>query len=269
VEWSEAQARLRELPFDTLADAIAPLPRERWPTHADLCAAAGGIRTASDMPLRFVPPPAASDCERRYYEVRIAQSGEVPTRPRNWHDLFNALAWITFPRAKGRINAQHAAILAVGVEREARRRSPARDALTLFDEGGVAVASSSPELLALIEEFRWKELFWTRRGEMARHMSFAGFGHALYEQSLEPFIGMVAKTVFLAVEPGFAALPRGERIARIDAMLAAHFADRTRFASPKGMAPMPVLGIPGWHPRTNAQAFYDDPSYFRSKRPRG
>jgi hypothetical protein len=39
------------------------------------------------------------------------------------------------------------------------------------------------------------------------------------------------------------------------------------------MAPMPVLGVPGWHPDTAREAFYDDPSHFRSKRlektPRG
>ena len=46
-----------------------------------------------------------------------------------------------FPRAKAAINAQHAAILEEGGEAEARHRSPARDALTVFDEGGVIVAT--------------------------------------------------------------------------------------------------------------------------------
>ena len=73
------------------------------------------------------------------------------------------------------------------------------------------------------------------------------YQHAMYEQSLAPFIGMVAKTVFLPVEEGFTALPPQVRLERVDGMLAAHFADRARFAAPRLMAPMPVLGIPGWH----------------------
>ncbi|HZZ94762.1 MAG TPA: DUF3025 domain-containing protein [Usitatibacter sp.] len=268
MEWSAAQARLREPPFDTLHAALGRLPAERWPDHADLTAAARGITVSSGAPLAFVPPRAASESGRRVYELHIARTGAVETRPRNWHDLFNALAWITFPRTKARINEQHAAILEEGGEREAAKRGPARDALTLFDEGGIAVASSSRELLRLIYEFRWKELFWTRREELARHVTFLGFGHAMYEQSLEPFLGMVGKTVFLSVQEGFTALALDERIARIDAMLARHFADPSRFASPRMMAPMPLLGIPGWHPGTAREDFYDDPVHFRGPRPK-
>ena len=47
--------------------------------------------------------------------------------------------------------------------------------------------------------------------------------------------------------------------------LAAHFADRARFPSPQAMAPMPVLGVPGWHPDTGRESFYDDAAHFRSK----
>jgi hypothetical protein len=269
VDWAAAQARLREPPFGTLHDAMARLPRDRWPTHGELTAAASGLTTSSGAPLAFVAPREHDDRERRYYELHIAQTGEVETRLANWHDFFNALVWITFPRTKARINAQHAAQLEAGGEREALKRSPARDALTLFDEGGVAVAASSSELVDLIIGFRWKELFWRRREELARHMTFLGFGHGMYEQSLEPFIGMVAKTVFVRVEEGFASAPLAERIARVDALLDAHFADRARYPSPRAMAPMPVLGIPGWHPGTQREDFYDDPVHFRGPRPHG
>jgi len=267
MEWAEARARLRQPPFDALHAALARLPADRWPTQDELSAASSGIALASGAPLAFVPPAARSDEGRGHYELHIAATGEVETRSRNWPDVFNALAWLTFPRSKARINAQHVAMLEEGGPHESRHRGPARDALTLFDEGGIAVTSSSAELLRLIYEFRWKELFWTRRAELARHVTFTGFGHAFYEQSLEPFIGMVAKTVFLRVEEGFASLPAQLRRERIDAMLDAHFADRARFASPRLMAPMPVLGIPGWHPGTARDSFYDDPVHFRGQRP--
>ena len=144
------------------------IPR-RWPTHEELTALAEGIVTVARHAdsLRGAAR-RRRDEGRPYYELHIAESGEVETRPDNWHDLFNALAWIAFPKAKAAINAQHAAMLAEGGEEEARRRSPARDALTLFDEGGVVVASSSPALLRLIVDFEWKELFWHRREELAR-----------------------------------------------------------------------------------------------------
>ena len=254
-DWVAARERLHAPLFAPLAPAIAKLPRDRWPSDAELTAAAAGIVTSRGTPLRFVPPTAHTDRERRYYELRIAETGEVETRAKNWHDLFNALAWITYPRAKAAINAQHAAILEERGEAEVKRRSPERDALTLFDEGGVAVLSADPEVFRRIVDFEWKDLFWNHRADLACSTRFFAFGHALLEQALEPYLGMVAKTVFL---------PAGGT-PDVDAALAEHFSDRARFASPKAMAPMPVLGIPGWHPDTRLEAFYDDRAYFRPK----
>ena len=257
--------RLKGAIFAPLAPAVARLPAGRFPTHAELTAMAEGISTSRGRPLRFVAPREHTNRERRYYELHIADSGEVETRPGNWHDLFNALAWITYPQAKSRINAQHAAILEEGGDAEARNRGPERDALTLFDEGGVIVASRSPQLLRLIVDFEWKKLFWERREELAGSMRFFAFGHACYEQSLEPYIGMVAKTVFVPVDELFFMLPMESQVAQADALVAAHFASRARFRSPKSMAPMPVLGVPGWHFAAQDEAFYDDPGHFRSK----
>ena len=212
--------------------------------------------TSRGVPLRFVPPRDHTDRERRYYELRIAASGEVETRPQSWHDLFNALAWIAFPQAKAMINAQHAAILEEGGEAEARHRGPVRDALTVFDEGGVIVATGDRSLTELIVDFKWKELFWHRRADLESRVRFLAFGHALYEKGLDPYIGMVAKTVF--IDPV-------TDTAQADRLLALHFSDRSRFASPKAMAPMSVLGVPGWHPRNSSESFYDDAKHFRGK----
>jgi hypothetical protein len=265
VDWVSAQQKLRFPIYAPLAAAASRLPPQRWPDHADLNAAAGGIVTALGVPLRFVNPREHSVRERRYYELRVAETGEVGTRPENWHDLFNALVWMTFPKAKAQINAQHAAMLKEGGEVEAKHRSPERDALTLFDEGGVAVASSSPELMRLIVDFEWKQLFWSRRPELAGKMRFLGFGHGMYEQALNPYIGMVAKTVFVPVSELFFALPLEAQMAQVDELLVRHFTDRSRFRSPRMMAPMPVLGVPGWYPAAEKEIFYDDPVHFRSK----
>ena len=265
MDWIAARERLRSPIYAAIAPALARLPADRWPDYGELNALASGVATSRGRALRFVPPRGHTDRERRYYEQRIADTGEVETRAGNWHDLFNALAWITWPKAKAAINAQHAAILEAGGEEESKRRSPGRDALTLFDEGGVVVASSDPALLALVAGFLWKELFWHRRAELERNMRFFAFGHGLCEQALAPYLGMVAKTVFIAADDAFLALPAAAQVAAADARLAAHFADRARFPSAKSMAPMPVLGVPGWHPDTSRESFYDDAKHFRSK----
>ncbi len=264
-DWNSARERMRSPAYASCADALGRIPPDRWPTHAELDRAAQGVTTSRGMALRFVGPRGNTDRERRYYERRIAETGEVETRPENWHDFFNALAWIAFPRAKAAINAQHAAILEERGDDEAKRRSPARDALTLFDEGGVIVASSDARLLGLIRDFEWKELFWRGRGEVEARMRFLAFGHGLCEQSLAPYLGMVAKTVFIPADERFLASGGGEQVALADALVAAHFADRANYPSPKSMAPMPVLGIPGWHPGTSSESFYDDAHHFRSK----
>ncbi len=266
MDWAGARERLRGPAFASVAPLVARLDRERWPAREELTALAGGVLNSHAIPIRFVAPREAAQKGRSNYERRIAQSGEIETRSENWHDLFNALAWIAFPKAKAAINAQHAAILEEGGEAEARRRSAARDALSLFDEGGVVVASSSPALLRLIVDFEWKELFWHRREELSAKVRFLAFGHALLEQALDPYLGMVAKTVFVPVDDLFAMLPPEAQVARADALLAAHFAQRSRFSSPKAMAPLPVLGIPGWHPGNAAEPYYDDREHFRAKR---
>jgi len=265
VDWTAARERLQGAIYAPLAAALARLPADRWPGLDDLNALAGEIHTDRGTALRFVPPRGNDPDERRHYEQRIFETGEVETRPESWHDLFNALVWISYPQAKARINAQHAAILEEGGEEELRRRSPERDALTLFDEGGVIVAARSPSLLRLITTFEWKELFWNRRADLDASIRFLAFGHGCFEQSLEPFIGMVAKTVFVPVDELFFMLPVESQVAQADALVAAHFAHRARFPSPKAMAPMPILGVPGWHFAAQDEAFYDDPHHFRSK----
>ncbi len=265
MQWTEAQERLRTLSFAPFHFTIARLPRDRWPDHAALTAAAEGIVTARGQPVRFVAPRPPQEGARPNYERHIAETGEVETRPENWHDLFNALAWIAYPKAKAAINAQHVAILEERGAEEAKHRGPERDALTLFDESGIVVASSAPDLLRLIVDHGWKEIFWQRRADLDAKVRFLVFGHALAEKALEPRIGIGAKSVFVPVDEFFFMLPVEAQVARVDERLADHFAQRMRFASPKSMASVPAMGIPGWHPDSADEGFYDDPVHFRGK----
>jgi hypothetical protein len=266
VDWAAARPRFDSPILAPLQPLLARLPTDRWPTLEELNALASGLTTSRDMPLRFVRAHGPGDRElRRYYELHIAESGEVETRPENWHDLFNALAWVAYPLAKARINAQHVAILQERGEVEERRRGPERDALTLFDEGGVAIASTDPSRFTLVEDFAWKRLFWEERERFLATTRVFAFGHSLHEKALAPHLGIVAKAVFVPVEEAFLGSAPSSQLDFVDAAIERHFADRTRFANPRILPPVPVLGIPGWHPRTAGADFYDDRAHFRPK----
>ncbi|MBL8521307.1 MAG: DUF3025 domain-containing protein, partial [Betaproteobacteria bacterium] len=132
MDWRAAQSRFPSPLFDGVRSALDALAHcTDWPTAADFNALAAGLVNARGVPLRFVE--AGVDTAAVHYETCIAETGEIATRPNQWHDMFNALAWLSFPAAKGAINAQHAALLAERGDVEARARSVERDVLTLFD----------------------------------------------------------------------------------------------------------------------------------------
>jgi hypothetical protein len=224
------------------------------------------VRTASGLPLRLAPAGGRRRSFEERYEARVHLRGEMAFRDRDWHDLLNLLVWLTFPRAKAALNARHFEALRAQHAAGRANRGPAQDALTLFDEGGVIVAACDNELLGLLREWRWKELFWRNRERLDAGMRFVLFGHALYEKSLRPFLGITGRGVVLEVEPGLPARPLDEQVARLDATLAAYLADPRNLMETRELAVVPVLGVPGWHPENGREPFYDDTDYFRPGR---
>jgi hypothetical protein len=112
------------------------------------------------------------------YEAAVAE-GRIPTRERSWHDTFNVLAFISFPRSKA---ALHGRTLSLQQGRErGSPRTREEDALALIDEAALLFAGSR----VAIEQF-----------DLARHagdlasldaivrahaMHVYVFGHALLE----------------------------------------------------------------------------------------
>lgn len=236
---------LDRLPPAPDASAVADLA-EQFPIH-----------TANGQRVRFVPPRP----DGLVYECRIWESGEVETRPDNWHDFFNALVWLTFPHTKIAVSMAHMrAMQAPGAA-----RGTTRDALTHFDECGVVVLSSQPELLDLLRDFQWKQLFVARRAEVIRCMRFVIFGHATYEQMLRPFRGLTAKAVLYEVSEAWLEMGDSERLAAVDKLLAADLISG-RYTRPREFQPLPLLGIPGVTPDNEDPAYYDDTWQFRPGR---
>jgi len=258
--WTEGCARFAHPIYEPVRHALAPLAREAdWPDHARLNALAADLgrtpRVRSGHRVRFVPnsPQGAS------YELRVHASGEVATRARNWHDLFNALAWFAFPRTKASLNAIHASEIPL----RADRRGPTRDLLTIFDEGGAVVACSDPELIALIRGFRWQTLFWSERERLLARLRIVVFGHAVLEKALVPWPGITCKALLLPVEEALLVAPAAALTEALDAAAAAWFDANARSSSPRDLAPFPVFGYPGWSEGSARPEFYADTRYFR------
>lgn len=217
--------------------------------------------------LRFVPQSNKPQCFEEEYEPRIYLSGEVQTRTENWHDLFNALAWLAFPETKATINARHyAEILQERVRAGGKPRGKVRDRLTQFDESGVVILCADAELAQLLADHQWKQLFWHERERVACAMRFLVFGHSLYEKALRPYPGITGKALVLEVTDQDLEQPLREVVALADKLLADVVGDADRFSAETRLQPLPLMGVPGWVPDNENAAYYEDIRYFRPKR---
>lgn len=249
--------------FDPVRRALqVALNRGRCPEPDELNQVAESLgvrmRTASGQAVRFIPAGETG----RGYELSVFETGRVATREGNWHDLFNALAWMSFPRTKAALNALHAA----AIPGEAGRRGRMRDLLTLFDEGGAIIALRDASLEVLVRGFDWRELFWERRADLLRDMRILVAGHAVLEMARRPWPGITCKVLFMPVPE--AEVMEGDALTRMaDAYAANWLRERAALATPADLAPFPIFGYPGWLAQSAQAAFYDDTRYFRPFRP--
>lgn len=256
--------------FEPLRAVARDLRMPYWPGCDDLnrmlASRDKAIVTAGGVPLRFVVQEPRPENFEDKYEPRIFLRGEVQFRACNWHDLFNALVWLAFPHAKAALNQRHCRELERQHASGAQNRGAAQDALTLFDEGGVIVASGDAELAALLSGLRWKELFWRRRTEILQSMRFYVFGHALYEKALQPFVGVTGRGMIVEVGADFFAQPLAAQLAALDGQLAQRIANAAQFRATRELAAVPILGVPGWCEDNACGEFYDNIDYFRPAR---
>jgi hypothetical protein len=215
---------------------------------------------ADGRPLAFTAP--RSPQRALDYERAIAAFGEIATRDGNLHDAFNALAWLRFPRTKAALNAVHARAVEGPA---ANARSRARDAATLLDESGLLLACTDPALEALLRAHAWRELFWTRRDDVAAAFRPLVLGHGLAVKLLSPYRALTAHVLVLnlpraRVDP---ASPHGdaETAAILDADASAIIAS-AGFGRDL-LAPLPVAALPGWDTENLDERLFDDLSVFR------
>lgn len=151
---------------------------------------------APELSLSFVAEPptqgrrSAGRTAAARYDGAIALRRQVPTREGSWHDLLNALCFMTFPRAKRALHVRQYQLL--------RAREPApgqpwpgartreQDALTLLDEGGALVATNDADLYAALREQGSPEAAQACLRACAEGRArIVPFGHALMEHQVK------------------------------------------------------------------------------------
>lgn len=228
-DWSEYDALLRG---------------PHWPAIDALNA----LRRDASMP-RFAAQDHTLLGDGLHYEQRIADRGVIATRERNWHDLFNALAWLRYPAIKQALNRRQVEEVARMGPRE---RSRSQCAMTHFDEAGVIVRVVDPSLLARWDAHDWYGLFWRERSAWQDgRIDVAVFGHALLEHALAPGKLLVGKALVVAAD-------RAMAWESIVAALAERIASGELLRDPLELRPLPLSGIPGWHPDNGEEAFHHE-----------
>jgi len=229
-----------------------------WPGLADLNQRAEqiGVVNALGLPVCF-----AAQTERHSqcgYEATIHATGQVPTRSADWHDFFNALIWMAWPRAKGMLNAvqHHALSMASG------QRGPVSDAATLFDESGLVLVAADARLADLLRARQWRQAFWEARPAWAAARLYV-FGHSLLEKSLQPMPGMTGKCLWLQADAK--TLPDDRIPEWLDASVADAW-EKGRIERPADLFPLPVWGVPGFDPANRSADFYANQRVFRPAR---
>ncbi len=270
LEWNK-EALLQSPLFAPLHPALASLESDCFPSMQDCNALLAShlppIAVQRGLPLRFVAQEYGKLAFEAQYEPRCYLKGEVPTREHNWHDLLNALVWLSYPQAKASINARHYRALTQGAADASRsERGAVRDNNTLLDESGVIVAYADDELAALLQDFEWRALFWERRERVKGRMGFYLFGHGLYEKALQPYTGMTGQGWLLAVEPEFFSWTMPQQLAHLDRRLADYLDHPGSCQSTRELSPVPLLGVPGWTDENEFASYYDNTRYFRSGR---
>jgi hypothetical protein len=264
-----------------------------WPTLSLLNSLAHKkeILNAQHITIQFSEQDAPKG--QRAYESQIFQSGMVPTRAENWHDLLNACAWLMWPKLKSALNHIHCLQFMVTHTKVDRainndldvnfndvnflgqhhdkpkasdpfQRNGISDTATLFDESGAVLIGPDPRLAQWLVDHDWQNAFVTHRHLWQSHRLLV-VGHALLEKTLNPYPGMIAKVLY---QPYPASTPDEDLntvVKTVDALLAQRWLNQT-FTKPSDLFAVPVLGVPGVDALNESSRYYDNRSVFRPLR---
>lgn len=234
------------------------LSLDHFPKPGELRKLADGLANSIPLWFDFIAQDRAQMQVSGSFDRLLAQTGAVPTRVDSFHDLLGALIWLHFPALKTEI---HRAQLAG----EPAARGPRENAATHLDESGVLVLGADPAIFEALSALKWVEVFWERRTELLQSTRFLVFGHGLLDSLRDPHPRLMGKALFGRIAREHLELDASEFRPFVDAALARHLSDF--LFEPALLAPLPVLGVPGWS-TNQTRAYYEDERYFRTARQR-
>ena len=212
-----------------------------------------------DLPFTFVSQNTRPDSFEKSYDARIFLQQEILTRSDCWHDFFNAITWMQFPRTKRLLNSWQYAAQKKRYDNGNKQRTAFENKITHFDECGVLVLSSNQAVLDKLAMHDWqgafienRDLFVTNNNQ-PNQVRVILFGHALMEKGQQPYIGLTGKALLLKTD---------DLINNIDARIENYLKTHQDFS----LSALPLLGIPGWWPDNEKTDFYENKHYFREKR---
>ncbi len=249
-------------PLDRLRGDYPWLAGAEWPEIAALNQLLDGRPHAvTGLPLRFAAQTPDLLRDGLHYEQRSFETGIISTRAANWHDLLNALIWIRYSGLKSALNARYVAELRLRSDRE---RSRPQMAITHFDEGGVVVFLRDRELLPLWDRHDWPALFHDHRNAWRDgRIGLVIVGHATLEHCLQPQQLITAKCLVVESSADFA---EADQQARLLSALASQIRNADCLNDPQELRPLPLSGIPGWHPAASTRSFFETADCFRPLR---
>ena len=273
-------------PVIELLDEVGLLNNEKFPNSSVFNALAQRFYGKWSGPA-FRDQGTFDADEDRYYETIINEDNTVPTREESWHDLFNALVWLQFPKTKKYLNALHVDDIA---RYGANPRTERRNRITHFDECGIVLAVELPEALSekvikdqkqssvdndnkqnqcdiaqwldALANHQWSDVFIQNRNVWHNQVTPFIFGHANLEMMLNPFIGLTGKWLAVAVPQDFSKLDKWEQRRVLDDAMLSRLRSLNDFNSAPLLKPLPLLGVPNWH-NNQSPAFYANKDYFR------
>lgn len=250
------------------ADAFAhPMFADIRASRDLLLAADPALFDRAEAGVRFVAQTPDLLADGLHYEMRIATTGIVATRP-GLHDRFNALVWLGHAPIRRAMNARQVADIArVGP----KLRTRGQCALTHFDEAGAIVWIDGDELIDAWNAHDWHALFARHRDAWGSRIALTVIGHALYEYAFEHGELPVAKALAVRVDrDAIAAHSADAVVARwpdAERRVADEIAAGRLLADPQELRPLPLAGIPRWHPQAASADFFATLPCFRPVRP--
>lgn len=212
-----------------------------------------GFNSSHAQSLTFI-----QDSAEIQYEKRIYGWHQIPTRLQCWHDFFNNLTWLCWPKLKRAIIEK-----SIGSPKLSTARTALQNTLAHFDECGVILVSTEESHFKSLQNFEWQQFF--QAPEITTQVKPVLIGHGILEKCLNPYIGVTAKGVFLKAPQGFFELTLEAQHQYIDNEMAEYIQSDDFPTNPRHLQPFPFLGWPHWYDKQD-DTFYNNTAYFRQPR---